>query len=109
MDFDDCELDNWSLVLWRERGLIIESWIGRRAGERIFDCRGTWSEQSLELESALDWAENFGRVRESWIGERDLYQAESLALERQPIPRQGVLDWREWFGTGIQPSFGDRG
>lgn len=40
------------------------------------------------------WAENLGQVRESWIGERELDQAESLALERQPRTRQGVLDWK---------------
>lgn len=46
-------------------------------GQRILD-----GSKNLGLERVLDWRE------------RDLYKAESLALERQPRPRQGVLDWR---------------
>lgn len=80
----------------------------------------TWSEQSLGLNSVLNWrvpwtgqrilegSESLGLERLLDWRERDLYQGDSLALERQPRPRQGVLDWREWFGTGIQPSLGDR-
>ncbi len=47
------------------------------------------------MDSVLYSAENLGQVRESWIGERELDPAESLALKRQPRTGQGVLHWKE--------------
>lgn len=63
----------------------------------------TWSGQSLGLESALDWAENIGRDRESWI-------EDGPGLERGTWTRQIVLLWRDslelsresWIGKGFE-------
>lgn len=65
----------------RENLKILEDkvldWRASCTGQRILD-----RSESVGLESVLD------------LRERELEQAESFALERQPRTRQGVLDWK---------------